>query len=430
MHDAPEISDAEFDALMRRAHRRSSASTRSSSRQIRRRSGSAAGRSRGSTTVEHAAPMLSLDNAYTEAELRAFDERVRKGLGERRRRCLCRRAQDRRAQHRAHLRRTDASCAAPRAATARAAKTSPRTCAPSGRSRSRCASGPAGTIEVRGEVYLPRTTFQRINREREEAGRAALREPAQRRGRRDAQSRSRAGGPARPRRVDLPGCRRHRRAIEQAHGAILEQLRRLGSAGRAALAGAATASTRWSRSATTGANERHTLEFETDGVVVKVDDLALREQLGTTSKFPRWAIAFKFPAQQATHAGCIRIAVNVGRTGAVTPFAVLEPVKRGRLHHLDGDAAQRGRRRAQGRARRRHRHHREGRRRHPERWCGPVARGASGGLAPVADADRRARPAAATLHAAGRRGRVAVRERLVPGAHPARRSSTSRRAGR
>ena len=73
------------------------------------------------------------------------------------------------------------------------------------------------------------------------------------------------------------------------------------------------------------AEKRRTLEFDTDGVVIKVDDLALRDRLGTTAKFPRWATAFKFPAQQATTT-LRRIAVNVGRTGAVTPYAVLEPV--------------------------------------------------------------------------------------------------------
>jgi DNA ligase (NAD+) len=74
------------------------------------------------------------------------------------------------------------------------------------------------------------------------------------------------------------------------------------------------------------ADKRLTLEFDTDGVVVKVDDLAVRERLGATAKFPRWATAFKFPAQQATTV-LKSIAVNVGRTGAVTPFAVLEPVR-------------------------------------------------------------------------------------------------------
>ncbi len=73
------------------------------------------------------------------------------------------------------------------------------------------------------------------------------------------------------------------------------------------------------------ADKRRTLEFETDGVVIKVDDLALRAKLGTTAKFPRWATAFKFPAQQA-QTKLRRIMVSVGRTGAATPYAELEPV--------------------------------------------------------------------------------------------------------
>jgi DNA ligase (NAD+) len=75
----------------------------------------------------------------------------------------------------------------------------------------------------------------------------------------------------------------------------------------------------------TWAEGRQDLEFDTDGVVIKVDDLAVRRRLGTTAKFPRWATAFKFPAQQA-HTKLLRIDVNVGRTGANTPFAVLDPV--------------------------------------------------------------------------------------------------------
>ena len=71
--------------------------------------------------------------------------------------------------------------------------------------------------------------------------------------------------------------------------------------------------------------KRRTLDFDTDGVVIKLDRIDLRARLGTTSKFPRWAIAFKFPAEQKTT--LLRsIEVNVGRTGAVTPFAMLEPV--------------------------------------------------------------------------------------------------------
>ncbi|HYN98835.1 MAG TPA: NAD-dependent DNA ligase LigA [Actinomycetota bacterium] len=73
-------------------------------------------------------------------------------------------------------------------------------------------------------------------------------------------------------------------------------------------------------------NHRHDLSFEVDGVVVKVDDLGSREELGYTSKSPRWAIAYKFPPEEKT-TKLLEIELNVGRTGAVTPFAVLEPVQ-------------------------------------------------------------------------------------------------------
>jgi DNA ligase (NAD+) len=72
-------------------------------------------------------------------------------------------------------------------------------------------------------------------------------------------------------------------------------------------------------------DKRRTLDFDTDGVVIKLDRLDLRARLGATSKFPRWAVAFKFPAEQKTTL-LKSIEVNVGRTGAVTPFAMLDPV--------------------------------------------------------------------------------------------------------
>lgn len=71
---------------------------------------------------------------------------------------------------------------------------------------------------------------------------------------------------------------------------------------------------------------RHDVEHEIDGVVVKVDDVALQRRLGATSRAPRWAIAYKYPPEEAT-TKLLDIRVNVGRTGRVTPFAYMEPVK-------------------------------------------------------------------------------------------------------
>ena len=85
----------------------------------------------------------------------------------------------------------------------------------------------------------------------------------------------------------------------------------------------------------------HQLPYEADGLVVKVDRYELRDQLGTTAKFPRWAIAYKFPADKASTA-VVGLEVNVGRTGAVTPVAILKPVQlsgttvsRASLHNWD-----------------------------------------------------------------------------------------------
>ena len=95
--------------------------------------------------------------------------------------------------------------------------------------------------------------------------------------------------------------------------------------------------------------KRDELPYEIDGVVVKVDSLALQEELGYTSKAPRWAIAYKFPPEEKTTV--LRdIVVQVGRTGALTPLAVFDPVTRGGFDDRARDAAQPGRDRAQGRA--------------------------------------------------------------------------------
>jgi DNA ligase (NAD+) len=71
---------------------------------------------------------------------------------------------------------------------------------------------------------------------------------------------------------------------------------------------------------------RHDVEHEIDGVVVKVDEFALQRRLGATSRAPRWAIAYKYPPEEA-QTRLLDIRVNVGRTGRVTPFAYMEPVK-------------------------------------------------------------------------------------------------------
>jgi DNA ligase (NAD+) len=182
---------------------------------------------------------------------------------------------------------------------------------------------PPGRIEVRGEVFLPRSSFERINREREDAGEPLFANP-----------RNAAAGTMRNLDPSLVARRRL--------GAFTYQLVGDGEIGPARHHEMLATMREWGlpvephfqlcagidaviEVCRTWADRRQEMEFETDGVVIKLDDLALRRRLGTTAKFPRWATAFKFPAQQA-HTRLVRIDVNVGRTGANTPYAVLEPV--------------------------------------------------------------------------------------------------------
>ena len=87
--------------------------------------------------------------------------------------------------------------------------------------------------------------------------------------------------------------------------------------------------------------ERHSVEHELDGIVIKVDEIAVQRRLGSTSRAPRWAIAFKYPPEEV-NTKLLDIQVNVGRTGRVTPFGVMEPVvvagstvERATLHNAD-----------------------------------------------------------------------------------------------
>ena len=110
--------------------------------------------------------------------------------------------------------------------------------------------------------------------------------------------------------------------------------------------------------------KRDSLDYEIDGIVIKVDDLAVQRQMGAVGREPRWAIAYKFPPTQATTT-LLRIDVNVGRTGTLNPFAVLDPVVIGgatvKLATLHNESVIH----LQGRARRRHGHRPARGRRHP-----------------------------------------------------------------
>ena len=322
-HSAPEISDAEFDALLHEleALERENPGLVTPDSPTQRVGGTITG---GFATVEHMVPMLSLDNAYNEEELRAFDERVRRGAG----------LGDAAVAYVAELKIDGLSIALTyedgrlvRGAT-RGDGTRGEEVTPNVRTIRRVPlalkEAVPGRIEVRGEVYLPKAHFERINREREQEGEALYANP-----------RNVAAGTMRN--LD-PGVVARRKLGAFCYQVVLpaadlrkmthaETLRRLVQLGLPVephwrLCEGVDALIAFCHE---WADKRKELEFDTDGVVIKVDDLALRQKLGTTAKFPRWATAFKFPAQQV-HTKLLRIAVNVGRTGANTPYAVLEPV--------------------------------------------------------------------------------------------------------
>src|SRR5712691_13276327 len=338
IHNAPEISDEDFDRLLHELERlegeypdlvaADSPTQRVAGRPVE-----------GFTSVEHIAPMLSLDNAYDENELRAFDERVRKGGG----------LGEVAVGYVAELKIDGLSIALTyedgrllRGATRGNGMRGEEVTANVRTIRAiplALRGGPAGRIEVRGEVYLPRASFERINRELEDAGEPLFANP-----------RNTAAGTMRNLDPSLVSKRslgafvyqlvvqnNGAQAFRPADPGSPEGLRyeRHSNTLEALAAWGLPVEPHWRRCEHIDAvvafceewsERRQTLDFGTDGVVIKVDDLALRERLGATAKFPRWATAFKFPAQQATTT-LEAIEVNVGRTGAVTPYAVLDPVK-------------------------------------------------------------------------------------------------------
>lgn len=194
-------------------------------------------------------------------------------------------------------------------------------------------------LEVRGEVYLSKEQFEQINKEREELGQSLFANP-----------RNAAAGSLRQldpkvtaRRnldifvyglgyvsgVDFGGHWESLNYLKAAGLKVSQYVKKVNS-----INDAYEYCEYWQE-------RRHLLPFEIDGVVIKVNSYNQQEKLGTTSKAPRWAIAYKFPAEQRT-TKLLGIELNVGRTGAVTPTAVLEPViiagstvSRATLHNED-----------------------------------------------------------------------------------------------
>jgi DNA ligase (NAD+) len=185
-------------------------------------------------------------------------------------------------------------------------------------------SGQPSFIEIRGEAYLPISAFNRINEERADAGENLFANP-----------RNAAAGALRQLDPKVSAARPlaffaysvgHVEGME--FGTQRELLQQLGRWGfpvnpnyrhQATIDDVANYCSEWQQ-------KRGSLDYEIDGIVVKVNRIDFQERLGVVSRDPRWAVAYKFPGQLAT-TRLLKIEINVGRTGAMNPYAVLEPVQ-------------------------------------------------------------------------------------------------------
>lgn len=196
------------------------------------------------------------------------------------------------------------------------------------------------TIEVRGEIYMRKSDFDALNRRVEEAGGKAFMNP-----------RNAAAGSMRQKDPAVTAQRPLRMfayqlgyliggEIPETHTSALEFMQELGFPTSLDAVHLETIEQVWERTQY-WLGRREELDFEIDGVVIKVDNLELQEELGYVARDPRWATAYKFPAVQRTTV-LEDILINVGRTGTLNPLAVLEPVniggvmvKRATLHNED-----------------------------------------------------------------------------------------------
>jgi DNA ligase (NAD+) len=180
------------------------------------------------------------------------------------------------------------------------------------------------TLEVRGEVYFPRSAFADLNRRRAEAGEAIYANP-----------RNAGAGSLRQLDPNITASRALRffayqvgyaegGPLPRSQWEVLEWLRALGFPVNRDIARCTTVAEIWEQSQRWQA-KRDELDYEIDGVVVKVDSFAIQDELGVVARDPRWATAIKFPPAQVT-TRLLDIEINVGRTGSLNPLAILEPV--------------------------------------------------------------------------------------------------------
>ena len=328
--DAPEISDAEYDLLMRELRDLETQHPELADEQSPSESVGAAAITTFDPVV-HRVPMTSLDNAMDESELRAWGERVAKGLDGQPVRFVCELKIDGLA---ISIRYENGRMV--QAATRGDGKVGEDVTANVATIRSlpSVIKDAPEVLEVRGEIYMSTAAFQKMKAEREAENLERV-----------ANGRSPLTVPVNPRNAGAGSLRQKDSAITAqrelslwsyqlgevvggpeftSHHSTLEYLQKYGFPvnPEITMLDSIDAVLQFCQ---TWQDRRHELPYEIDGAVVKVDDLAQRDLLGFTSRAPRWAIAFKFPPEER-HTILQDIQISVGRTGRVTPFAVLEPV--------------------------------------------------------------------------------------------------------
>jgi DNA ligase (NAD+) len=328
----PEISDREFDALLRELQDLEAAHpdllTPDSPTQ---RVGGAP--IEGFTQIVHAVPMMSLDNTYSEEELTAFFQRLQKGLGRERIACLLEpkidgvaitvRYENGVLKHAAT--RGDGRTGDDVTANLKTIPSLPL----------RLPAGVPQTLEVRGEVFMSKAGFAKLNDERESAGEARFANPRNATAGTLKQLDSRIVA-KRPLDIIFYGV------VESSAAATTGDDLFAAPAGPQsqqdvqallAQAGFRRAERVWQADSAEDLlaaireldTLRHGLPYETDGAVIKIDRFSDQRELGATSKAPRWAIAYKFQPEQA-ETRLLAVDIQVGRTGTLTPVARLEPV--------------------------------------------------------------------------------------------------------
>jgi DNA ligase (NAD+) len=280
----------------------------------------------GFASVTHHEPMLSLENTYNEDEVREFEERVRRQLGDTPLSYVAEPKIDGLSLSLTYengslvraVTRGDGKTGDDVTLNARTIRSVPLALKAPGRGRAI-----PERLEARGEVYLPRSVFARLNEERVRNDEEPFVNP-----------RNAASGAMKqldPRQVAERGLdlfvytlARTSGPEPKTHSEALALLGDLGLRTNPEIRPCASIADALERCHELR-EKRHDLDYDIDGVVIKVDSLSLQRELGSTSKFPRWAIAYKFPAERATTT-LLAIDVQVGRTGKLTPVARLEPV--------------------------------------------------------------------------------------------------------